>query len=168
MRGTTISLPSRIRPVEFDRPQKQFNTAQKSNVKPDMATYWYNSMLCKFLITNYAGTMIYLPGRIRPPQKQSNSTGTNYAWHNDLPTRSNSTGQKQFNTAQKSNVKPDMATYWYNSMLCKFLITNYAWHNDLLARSNSTGLKNSFNTAQKSNVEPAWLHTGTIVCCASF
>ena len=47
-----------------------------------------------------------------------------------------------------------MATYWYNSMLCKFLNPNYAWHNDLTTRSNSTGLKNSLKTAQKTNVEP--------------
>ena len=80
--------------------------AQKTNVEPDMPTYWYNSMLYKFLITNYA-------------------------WHNDLSTRSNSTGLKNsLKTAQKTNVEPDMATYWYNSMLYKFLITNYVWHND--------------------------------------
>ena len=47
-----------------------------------------------------------------------------------------------------------MATYWYNSMLCKFLNPNYAWHNDFTTRSNSTGLKNSYKTAQKTNVEP--------------
>ena len=47
-----------------------------------------------------------------------------------------------------------MATYLYNSMLYKFLITNYVWHNDLSARSNSTGLKNSLKMAQKTNVEP--------------
>ena len=33
--------------------------------------------------------------------------------------------------AQKTNVEPDVATYLYNSMLYKFVITNYAWHNDL-------------------------------------
>ena len=70
MSGTMISLPDRIRPVDFDRPQKQFNMAQKTYVKPDMATYSFNSMLCKFLITNYE-------------------------WHNDLTTRSNSTGRFQ-------------------------------------------------------------------------
>ena len=89
--------------------------AQKTNAKPDMATYLYNSMLYKFLITNYA-------------------------WHNDLPTQLNSTGLKNsLKTAQKTNVEPDMATYWYNSMLYKFLITNYAWYNDLPTQSNSTG-----------------------------
>ena len=98
--------------------------AQKTNVEPDIATYWFNSMLYKFLITNYA-------------------------WYNDLPTPKNS-----LNTAQKTNVEPDVATYLYNSMLYKFLITNYAWHNDLPTWSNSTGLKNSLNTAQKTNVEP--------------
>ena len=68
---------------------------------------------------------------------------TNYVWHNDLPTQSNSTGLKNsLKTAQKTNVEPDMATYWYNSMLYKFLITNYAWYNDLPTQSNSTGLKN--------------------------
>ena len=67
--------------------------APKKNVEPDMATYWFNSMLYKFLITNYA-------------------------WHNDLPTRLNLTGLKNsLKTAQKTNVEPDMATYWYNSML---------------------------------------------------
>ena len=99
--------------------------AQKTNVEPDMATYWFNSMLYKFLITNYA-------------------------WHNNLPTWSNSTGHKNsLKTAQKTNVEPDMATYWFNSMLYKFLITNYAWHNDLPTRSNLTGLKNTFKMAQK-------------------
>ena len=80
---------------------------------------------------------------------------TNYAWHNDLTTQSNSIGLKNtFKKAQKTNVEPDLATYWFNSMLYKFLITNYAWHNDLPTRSNSTGRKNSLNTAQKTNVEP--------------
>ena len=80
--------------------------ARNANVEPDMATYWFNSMLYKFLITNYA-------------------------WHNDLPTQSNLTGLKNsLKTAQKTNVEPNMATYWCNSMLYKFLITNYAWHND--------------------------------------
>ena len=74
--------------------------AQNTNVEPDMATYWCNSMLCKFLITNYA-------------------------LHNDLTTQSNSTGLKNsLNTAQKTNVKPDMATYLFNSMLYKYFITN--------------------------------------------
>ena len=89
--------------------------AQKTNVEPDMATYWYNSMLYKFFITNYV-------------------------WYNDLPTRSNSTGlRNSLKMAQKTNVEPDMATYWYNSMLYKFIITNYVWHNDIPTRSNSTG-----------------------------
>ena len=45
----------------------------------------------------------------------------NYEWHNDLATRSNSTGlKKTFKMAQKRNVKPGMATYGYNNMLCKF------------------------------------------------
>ena len=47
-----------------------------------------------------------------------------------------------------------MATYWYNSMLCKISDPNYEWHNDLTTRSNSTGLKNSFKMAQKTKVEP--------------
>ena len=95
-----------------------------------MAIYWYNSMLCKF-------------------------SDSNYECHNDLATRSNSTGLKNtFETAQKRNVKPGMATYWYNSMLCKFSDSNYECHNDLATRSNSTGLKNTFETAQKRNVKP--------------
>ena len=58
-----------------------------------MATYWSNSMLYKFLITNNA-------------------------WHNELSTRSNSTSLKNsFKMAQKTNIEPDMATYWSNSML---------------------------------------------------
>ena len=73
-------------PVEFNRPQKQLKNGTKSSVEPDMATYWFNSMLYKFLITNYA-------------------------WHNDLPTRSKSNGLKnRFKMAQKANVEPDMAT----------------------------------------------------------
>ena len=97
MRGTTIYLPGQIRPVEYNRPQKQFKYGTKTNVEPDMATYWYNSMLCKFL-------------------------NPNYVWHNDLTTRSNSTGLKNtFKKAQKTNVEPDMATYSFNSMLSKFL-----------------------------------------------
>ena len=55
-------------------------------------------------------------------------------------TRLNSTGLKNsLKMAQKTNVEPDIATYWYNSMLYKFVITNYAWHNDLPTQSNSTG-----------------------------
>ena len=95
-----------------------------------MATHCYNSILYKFL-------------------------NPNYAWHNDLPTRSNLTDLKNsFKMAQEANVEPDMATYWFNSMLCKFLNPNYAWHNDLTTRWNSTGLKNSFKTAPKTKVEP--------------
>ena len=56
-----------------------------------------------------------------------------------------------------------MAIYWYNSMLCKFLITNYVWHNDLTTRLNSTGLKKSLKTAPKKKLSLIWLHTGTIV-----
>ena len=98
-------------PVEFDLSnstglKNSLKTAQKTNVEPDMATYWYNSMLCKFL-------------------------NPNYAWHNELSTWSNLTGLKNsLKTAQKTNVEPDMATYWYNSMLCKFLNPNYVWHNE--------------------------------------
>ena len=104
-------------PVEFDWPQKKLKNGSKRNVEPDMATYWYNSKLCKFL-------------------------NPNYAWHNDFTTRSNSTSlKKSLKTAPKRNVEPDMATYCYNSILCKFLNPNYAWHNDLTARSNSTSLK---------------------------
>ena len=112
-------VPQRfIYPVEIDRLnstglKKTFKMAQKRNVKPGMATYGYNSMLCKF-------------------------SNANYEWHNDLATRPNSTGLKNtFKTAQKRNVKPHMATYGYNSMLCKFSNPNYEWHNDLATRSNS-------------------------------
>ena len=60
--------------------------------------------------------------------------------HNDLATQSNLTGlKKTFKMAQKRNVKPGMATYGYNSMLCKFSNPNYECHNDLATRSNSTG-----------------------------
>ena len=92
----------------------------------------------------------------------------NYAWHNDLTTRSNSTGLKNsFKMAQKTNVEPDMAIYWYNSMLCKFLNLNYALHNDLTTRSNSTGLKNSLIRHKKQMLSLIWLHTHSIVCCTS-
>ena len=47
-----------------------------------------------------------------------------------------------------------MATYGYNSMLCKFSNPNYECHNYLATRSNSTGLKKTFKTAQKTKVEP--------------
>ena len=50
--GTTIYLPSQIQPVEFDWPQKQLKKAQKTNAEPDMATYWFNSMIYKYFITN--------------------------------------------------------------------------------------------------------------------
>ena len=70
--------------------------------------------------------------------------------------------------AQKRNVKPGMATYGYNSMLCKFSDPNYEWHNNLATRSNSTGLKKTFKTAQKEMLSLVWPHMGTIVCCASF
>ena len=56
--------------------------------------------------------------------------------------------------ALKTDVEPDMATYWFNSMLYKFFITNYVWYNDLPTQSNSTGLRNSLKMAQKTNVEP--------------
>ena len=98
----------------------------------------------------------------------------NYEWHNDLATRLNSTGlKKTFKTAQKRNVKPGMATYWYNSMLCKFSDPNYEWHNDLSTRSNSTGRnrpasKRPLKWHKKEMLSLIWLHIGTIVCCASF
>ena len=39
--------------------------------------------------------------------------------------QSNSTGHKnRFKTAQKVNVEPDMATYWFNTVMYKYLITN--------------------------------------------
>ena len=97
--------------------------------------------------------------------RKSRFLNANYAWHNDLTARSNSTGLKNsFKTAQKRNVEPDMATYCYNSVLCKFLNPNCAWHNDLTAQSNSTGLKKSFKTAQEM-LSLIWLHTVTIVYC---
>ena len=103
MRGTTISLPGRIRPAS----KKTLKMAPKRNVEPDMATYWYNTMLCKFL-------------------------NPNYAWHNNFTTRSNSTGLKNsFKTAQKTNVEPDVATYGFNSVIYMYFITNLTWHNYL-------------------------------------
>ena len=51
------------------------------------------------------GTMINLPGGIRPASK------TALKWH------------------KKANVEPDMATYWCSSMLYKFLITNWTCSN---------------------------------------
>ena len=99
---------------------------------------------------------------------------SNYECHNDLATRSNSTGLKNtFKTAQKRNVKPGMATYWYNSMLCKFSDSNYECHNDLATRSNSTGRirpasKTPLKRQKKEMLSLVWLYIGTIVCCASF
>ena len=78
--------------------------AQKANVEPDMATYWFNSMLYNFYSQIKRGTMIYLPGQIRLVEF-------------DQP-------QKQLKMAQKTNVEPDMATYWYNSMIYKYFLTN--------------------------------------------
>ena len=88
--------------------------------------------------------------------------------------RSNSTGLKNtFETAQKRNVKPGMAIYWYNSMLCKFSDSNYECHNDLATRSNSTGRirpasKTPLKRHKKEMLSLVWLYIGTIVCCASF
>ena len=130
------------------RPASKTPLKQKRNVKPGMATYWYNSMLCKF-------------------------SDSNYECHNDLR-RSNSTGLKNtFETAQKRNVKPGMAIYWYNSMLCKFSDSNYECHNDLATRSNSTGRirpasKTPLKRHKKEMLSLVWLYIGTIVCCASF
>ena len=102
----------------------------RTNSRPHNRVIFKISMLCKF-------------------------SDPNYECHNDLATRSNSTGlRKTFKTAQKRNVKPGMATYGYNSMLCKFSNPNYDCHNDLATRSNSTGLKKTFKTAQKRNVTP--------------
>ena len=98
----------------------------------------------------------------------------NYEWHNNLATRSNSTGlKKTFEMAQKRNVKPGMVTYGYNSMLCKFSDPNYEWHNDLATWSNSTGQirlasKTPLKQLQNEMLSLVWLHIGTIVCCASF
>ena len=79
--------------------------AQKVNVEPYMATYWSNSMMYKFLITNLA-------------------------CHNYFSIRSNSTShENMFKTAQKVNVEPDMATYWFNTVMYKYLITNYTYPN---------------------------------------
>ena len=74
--------------------------AQKANVAPDMATYWFNSMMYEFLIRN-----LDLAQRIIYPVE--------FDWP-----------QKQLKKPQKANVEPDMATYWFNSMMYKFLITN--------------------------------------------
>ena len=88
--------------------------------------------------------------------------------------RSNSIGLKNsFKKAQKTIVKPNIATYWYNSMLYKFIITNYVWHNDLSTRSNSTGQiqpasKTPLKRHKKVMLNLIWLHTGSTVCCTSF
>ena len=71
--------------------------------------------------------------------------------------------------AQKTKVEPDMATYWYNSMLGKFSDPNYEWHNDLTTRSNSTGQirpasKTALKWHKKLKLSLIWLHTGTMVC----
>ena len=44
-------------PVKFDRLnstalKNMFKMAQKINVEPDMATYWFNTVMYKYLITN--------------------------------------------------------------------------------------------------------------------
>ena len=107
----------------------------RTNSRPHNRVIFKISMLCKF-------------------------SDPNYECHNDLATRSNSTGlKKTFKMAQKRNVKPGMATYGYNSMLCKFSDPNYECHNDLATRSNSTGRirpasKTPLKTAQKTNIEP--------------
>ena len=74
--------------------------AQKVNVEPYMATYWFNSMMYKFLITNQT-------------------------CHNYFSIQSNLTGhENMFKMAQKVNVEPNMATYWFNTVMYKYLITN--------------------------------------------
>ena len=46
--------------------------------------------------------------------------------------RSYSTGlKKSLKTAQKTNVEPDMATYWFNSVIYMYFITNSTWHHCL-------------------------------------
>ena len=46
-----------------------------------------------------------------------------YSHHNYLSIWSNLTPLKnRFKTAQKVNVEPDMATYWFNSVMYKYLI----------------------------------------------
>ena len=121
----------------------------RTNSRPHNRVIFKISMLCKF-------------------------SDPNYECHNDLATRSNSTGlRKTFKTAQKRNVKPGMATYGYNSMLCKFSNPNYDCHNDLATRSNSTGRirpasKRPLKWHKKEMLRLVWLHMGTIVCCASF
>ena len=56
--------------------------------------------------------------------------------------------------AQKANIEPDMATYWFSTEMYKYLITKYPCPNYLCVRSNSTSLKNRFKMAQKVNIEP--------------
>ena len=163
-----------------------------------MAIYWYNSMLCKFSDSNYEchndlATRSNSTGRIRPASLKRHKkemlspiywynsmrkfSDSNYECHNDLATRSNSTNstglKNTFETAQKRNVKPGMAIYWYNSMLCKFSDSNYECHNDLATRSNSTGRirpasKTPLKRHKKEMLSLVWLYIGTIVCCASF
>ena len=73
--------------------------AQKVNVEPDMATYWFTTVMYKCLITK--------------------KPCPNY-----LCVQLNSTGLKtRFKMAQKVNVEPDMATYWFNTVMYKYLIT---------------------------------------------
>ena len=40
-------------------------------------------------------------------------------WSNSIPPQKN-----RFKTAQKVNVEPDMATYWFNSVKYKYLAKN--------------------------------------------
>ena len=56
--------------------------------------------------------------------------------------------------AQKVNGEPDVATYWFNSVMYKFLIINLSCQNYLCIQSNLTTIKNRFKMAQKVNVEP--------------
>ena len=136
-------------PVKFDQSnstglKNSLIRHKKTNVKPDMATYSFNSMLYKFLITNYA-------------------------WHNDLPTRSNSTGLKNsFKMAQKTKVEPDMATYWFNSMLYKFLIKIMRGTMIYLPSRIRPASKTALKRHKKPKLSLIWLHTGSIVCCTSF
>ena len=45
-------------------------------------------------------------------------------------------------------------TYWFNSVMYKFLIINWSCQNYLSIRSNLTTIKNRFKMAQKVNIEP--------------
>ena len=48
-----------------------------------------------------------------------------YSHHNYLSIRSNSNPlENRFKMAQKVNAEPDTATYWFNSVMYKFLIIN--------------------------------------------